>query len=249
MLFRLQGKPYSQAGQGMTEYIIVVAALVFTFLAPVTPPTVPDWSSDGVGSRSLECPIDPYDPGAGRPAQCTVVEILSEVLRKRNDGYTYAISGTFYPERKVSIDTDIFGDPDDPGSGGGVPGDPGTSAGGEGGDPDLSVGSDTGQTVAVTTSGEKLGSVDENGCVRNDDGEIIGQQQPNGEVWAADIACNVKYTSHSHADSDSHGEAAHGGSGSGSFHNHHEVIGQTGSLQTNNDVLDSSGNKIGTWDT
>ena len=236
-----------QQGQGMTEYIVILTALVFTFLAPVSPPSVPDWRSDGVGSRQLECPLDPYNTGAGRPAQCTVIEILSEVLRKRNDGYTYAISSTFYPERKVRIKTDIFGDPDDPGTGGGTPGDPGGSAG-DGGEvePDFGVDSDTGLTVAVDNSGGPLGTVEGSGCVKNNEGETIGQQQPNGEVWKADIACNVSYTSHSHSSSDSHGEASHGGNGSTS-HDHNEVIGHTGSLQTNNDVLDLNGNKIGTY--
>jgi hypothetical protein len=88
--------------------------------------------------------------------------------------------------------------------------------------------------------------VDENGCVKNENGETIGQQQPNGEVWKADVACNVTYDTHSHDSSDSHGEASHGGDGSES-HSHSETIGYTGNLQTNNDVVDQNGNVIGSY--
>lgn len=244
MIRSTQNKKSAQAGQGMTEYIIVLSTLVFTFLAPVTPPSVPDWSSDGLGSRQLQCPLDPYNTGAGRSTKCTVIEILGEVLRKRNDGYSYAISSTFYPERYVTINPNIFGDPDDPGTGNGDPGDPGGSVGDPGDDPDTGVGSDTGITVAVNDSGEMIGSVDDNGCVINDDGVIIGQQQPDSTVLQTDASCNVQYTDHRHDSSSSHGEDPHGGNGTFD-HSHSTVIGQTGSLQTNGDILNASGKVIG----
>lgn len=235
----------AQAGQGMTEYIIILSTLVFTFLAPVTPPSVPDWSSDGVGSRQLECPDDPYTTSVDRPAQCTVVEILGEVLRKRNDGYTYAISSTFYPERYVSISTDIFGDPDDPGTGNGDPGDPGSTVGDSDADVDIDIEGDTGLTVAVDDSGEMIGSVDDNGCVVNDDGVIIGQQQADSTVLETDSSCNVTYYSHAHDSSSIHDdEDAHGDDGSVD-HSHTTTIGQTGSLQNNGEIQDASGEVIG----
>ena len=222
----------AQKGQGMTEYIVVAAALVFTFLAPITPPSVPDWASDGVGTRRLQCPENSYISGSPRPEQCTVVEVLAEVLRKRNDGYTYAISSTFYPERAVSISTDIFGDPEDPGTGNGDPGDPGGSAGDAGEvEPDFGIDSDTGQTVAVNEDEEVIGKVNStDGCVENDAGVIIGKQVGT-EVWKTDALCQLVYEQHTH---------------DGSTHEHHTVIGTVGGLQTNGEVLDEDGNVIGT---
>lgn len=219
----------TQSGQGMTEYIVILSALVFTFLAPVTPPSVPDWASDGAGSRQLECPDNPYNAGEDRPEQCTVIEILAEVLRKRNDGYTYAISSTYYPERYVRVDPGIFDDPDDPGSGNGEPGDPDNPSGDPGdSEADFEVDGDTGVEVAVNDDGEVIGTVGDDGCVKDDDGKIIGKQVGT-DVWETDSSCNLR------EDDDGNDIV--------------NVIGTVGNLKMSGDVTNEDGETIGHTDT
>jgi len=227
--------PLKQRGQGMTEYIVVLSALVFVFLAPIEiddseRPEVPDWETDGISSRTLECPD-------GR-SECTIVEILAQVLRNRNDGYTYAISSTFYPERLIDISDislDDLLDTETPSTG--VGGDPDESDGSydsdTGEDPledaNNAGAGDSGVDVGVgigANNGTVLGQVGDDDCVRDTEGNLTGILIDEFVFEAVETADGC--------------EATEDGDGNMT------IVGVVGDLQNDGTVLDEGGNEIGT---
>lgn len=225
-----------QLGQGMTEYIVILSALAFVFLHEVEigdpdypMPEVPDWESDGYSNRYLECP--------NGESSCTIVEILTQVLRNRNDGYTYAISSTFYPERILDLDDldlENLLSTETPSTG--VGGDPDESTGSydedteddevPGGDVDVT---DTDVDVAISSdgSGAVLGEVGDDDCITNDEGELTGILSADGSLVYEAVASGSSCEAVEDADGNK------------------TIIGEVGDLQSDGTVLDSSGDVLG----
>src|SRR6478735_7855705 len=83
-----------QAGQASAEYIVVTAAIVMALMQPITPPA------------GLKCPAD--------ADTCSVVQILAQTLRNRNEGYSYAISASEFPLPLVNYQGDKESGPSKP---------------------------------------------------------------------------------------------------------------------------------------
>lgn len=150
----------NQSGQSSAEYAVVVAALVGAMLFPLS---------------SVNCPTT---------ADCNVLEQLANVLRERNQGYSYAISVDI-PDPLVTPGTILpeWLDQDDPGDG----------DVGEADDGDFTY-TPEGPAVdggRVAISGDKvLGKVSADGRLLNDDGSMVGMAVGD-LVYEVDGAGNI----------------------------------------------------------